>query len=76
MFVRNGESFTAATVAPGAYRLRYRYIGSADTFEAEETFTLTETRTGSEMRFSRVTVTLYKVANGNMTVKKVDASEF
>lgn len=76
MFVKNGESFTAEAVAPGAYRLRYRYIGSADTFEAEETFTLSETRTETGTHFSRVTVTLYKVANGNMTVKKVDASEF
>jgi hypothetical protein len=76
MFVRNGDSFTAEALAPGAYRLRYRYIGSADTFEAEETFTLTETRTETGTRFSRLTVTLYQVANGNMTVKKVDASEF
>lgn len=76
MFVKNGESFTAEAVAPGAYRLRYRYIGSADTFEAEETFTLSETPTKTGTRFSRVTVTLYKVANGNMNVKKVAASEF
>lgn len=76
MFVKNGESFTAEAVAPGAYRLRYRYIGSVDTFEAEETFILSETPTENGTRFSRVTVTLYKVANGNMTVKKVDTSEF
>lgn len=76
MFVKKGESFTAQAVAPGAYRLRYRYIGGADTFEAEQTFTLSETPTGNGTRFSRVTVTLYKVANGNMPVKKVNASEF
>lgn len=76
MFVKNGESFTAGAVAPGAYRLRYRYIGSVDTFEAEETFTLAETPTENGTRFSTVTVTLYKVANGNLSVKKVDASEF
>ncbi len=76
MFVKNGESFTADAVAPGAYRMRYRYIGSGDTYEAEETFTLSETATDTGTRFSRVKVTLYKVANGNMTVKKVDANEF
>ena len=76
MFVKNGETFTAEAVAPGAYRLRYRYIGSEDTFEAEETFTLAETKTETGTRFSRMTVTLYKVANGNMTVKKVDATNF
>lgn len=76
MFVKNGESFTADAVAPGDYKLRYRYIGSNDTFEAGDTFTLSETRTPDGTRFSRVTVTLYKVANGNMTVKRVDSSEF
>jgi hypothetical protein len=76
MFVRNGESFTAEAIAPGAYQLRYRYIGSDETFEADETFNLTETPTETGTRFSRVTVKLYKVANGNMAVKKVDASEF
>ncbi len=75
MFVENGESFTAAAVTHGAYRLRYRYIDSADTFEAADTFDLTKTLTETGTRFSRVTVTLYKVANGNMTVKKVHASE-
>lgn len=76
MFAKNGESFSANSVVPGSYRMRYRYIGSADTFEAEETFVLSETRTDTGTRFSRMTVTLFKVANGNMTVKKVDASEF
>jgi hypothetical protein len=76
MFVKNGETFTAEAVAPGAYRLRYRYIGSEDTFEADETFTLAESKTETGTRFSRMTVTLYKVANGNMTVKKVDPTNF
>jgi hypothetical protein len=76
MFVKNGESFTADAIAPGDYKLRYRYIGSTDTFEAGDMFALSETRTSDGTRFSRVAVTLYKVANGNMTVKKVDSSEF
>lgn len=42
MFVRNGESFMAEALAPSTYKLRYRYIGSENTFEADETFTLTE----------------------------------
>lgn len=76
MFVKNGESFTADAIAPGDYKLRYRYIGSTDTFEAGDTFSLSETRLPDRTRFSRMTVTLYKVANGNMSVKKIDASEF
>ena len=76
MFVKNGEGFTAEAISPGRYRLRYRYVGNSDTFEAEETFMLSETPLEKGTRFSRITVKLYKVANGNMTVKKVNASEF
>lgn len=76
MLVKNGESFTAEALAPSSYKLRYRYIGSDNTFETNETFKLTEFSTENETRFSQVVVTLFKVVNGNMTVKKVDASEF
>ena len=76
IFVKNGESFTAEAISPGAYRMRYRFIGSDDTFEAEETFQLLEKPSENGTRFSRLTVTLFKVANGNMAVKKVEANEF
>ncbi len=76
MFVKNGDRFTAQTLPPGAYLLRYRYIGSDETFEADETFYLTENRTDNGTRFSRATVTLYGVASGNMKVKKVSESDF
>ena len=56
--------------------MRYRFVGSDDTFEADKPFMLSETATESGRRFSNVTVTLYKVRDGNMTTKKVPAGEF
>jgi TPR repeat protein len=76
MFVKNGESFIAEAISPGEYKMRYRYVGSQETFEADETFQLTETATETGTRFSRMTVTLFKVANGNMSVKLVNGDEF
>ena len=56
--------------------MRYRFIGNTDTFEAENPFVLSESATENGRRFSNVTVTLYKVRDGNMKSKKVSADEF
>jgi hypothetical protein len=37
---------------------------------------VTETDTGTRTRFSRMTVTLYKVSDGNMQTEEVPASSF
>ncbi|MES2383030.1 MAG: hypothetical protein V4593_00670 [Pseudomonadota bacterium] len=75
-YVKFGEKFTAKSLTPGTYAMRYRFVGSDDTFEADKPFMLSETATESGRRFSNVTVTLYKVRDGNMTTKKVPAGEF
>jgi hypothetical protein len=76
MYVKNGESFTAESIAAGSYKMRYRFVGNDDTFEANETFQMSETRESDGIKFSRINVTLFKVLNGNMSVKKVDATDF
>lgn len=75
-YVKFGEKFTAKSLAPGTYAMRYRFVGSDDTFEADKSFPLTETTTESGRRFSNVTVTLFKVRDGNMTTKKVPSEDF
>lgn len=75
-YVKFGEKFTAKSLAPGTYAMRYRFVGSDDTFEADKPFLLSETATESGRRFSNVTVTLYKVRDGNMTTKKVPSADF
>lgn len=76
IYIKVGESFTAKELAPGNYVLRYRFIGSKNTFEADKLFGLQETATDAGTRYSNVTVTLFKVANGNIKVKQVADSLF
>jgi hypothetical protein len=71
IYIKVGENFTAKELAPGNYVLRYRFIGSKNTFEADRLFPLQETVTDAGTSYSNVTVTLFKVANGNMKVKQV-----
>ncbi|GAB3474273.1 SEL1-like repeat protein [Polaromonas eurypsychrophila] len=75
-YVKFGEKFTAKSLTPGTYAMRYRFVGSDDTFEADKPFLLSETATESGRRFSNVTVTLYKVRDGNMTTKKIPSEDF
>ena len=76
MYIKLGEKFTSKSLEPGTYTMRYRFIGSTDTFEAENPFALSESKTETGRRFSNVTVTLYKVRDGNMKSIKVSADEF
>ncbi|MCY7369771.1 MAG: hypothetical protein LH479_02600 [Polaromonas sp.] len=76
VYVKLGEKFTAKSLMPGTYVMRYRFIGNVDTFEAEAPFVLNETMTEKGRRFSAVTVTLFKVLDGNMKSKIVSSDEF
>lgn len=71
-----GEQFAADKLFPGDYVMRYRYIGSEDTYEADKIFRLTESEGNGRVNFSNVRVTLYKVSDGNMTTKRVPSSDF
>lgn len=76
MYVKRGENFTAQTLPPGTYTLRYRFARSPATFEATNPFVLEEEKTETGTRFSTVTVTLYPVSNGNMQTKEVSPDDF
>jgi hypothetical protein len=76
MYIKRGESFTAKTLPAGTYTLRYRFTGDETTFEAIEPFVLEQTTTDKGTRYSRVTVTLYKVENGNLQTKVVPPDRF
>lgn len=75
-YIKRGDKFTARSLLPGTYVMRYRFIGSDDTFEAEKRFVLTETKTEDGRRFSNVTVTLFQERDGNLSTKKVPPEEF
>ena len=75
-YIKHGDKFTAKSLLPGTYVMRYRFIGSDDTFEAEQRFVLTETKTEDGRRFSNVTVTLFQERDGNLSTRKVPPEEF
>lgn len=75
-FVRHRERFTAMSLSPGSYILRYRYMGSETTYEADRPFQLRQEETASGTRYSQVRVTLYAVADGNLRTKVVPKESF
>ena len=76
IYIKTGEKFTAPELAPGRYVLRYRFIGSSDTYEAEKIFVLEESSDSQGIKYSNVSVTLFTVTNGNMKVKRVPDKNF
>lgn len=76
MLVKAGEKFTAKTLSPGKYKMRYRFSDSKKIFEAKSIFAVTEEKTETGTRFSRITVTLYKTKDGNMQTTEVSEDDF
>jgi hypothetical protein len=74
-FVRAHESFTAEKITPGKYDVRYKDLDSGSLNKSEE-FPLTETKDGEGVNYSTITMTLYKVANGNMKTEAIDEESF
>lgn len=69
------SSFTFSSVMTGRYDVRYRDLDTGGLSKTEE-FILEEKQTYSGTTYSTLTLTLYKVANGNMTTVAIDESQF
>jgi hypothetical protein len=74
-FVRAHESFTAEKITPGNYDVRYRDLDSGGMTKTPK-FQFTETTEGEKIKYSDMTMTLYKVANGNMHTEPIDDEAF
>jgi hypothetical protein len=75
-FVRARESFTAEKITPGKYDVRYRDLESGATTKTQD-FQLQETKEqDGSVNYSNMTMTLYKVANGNMQTEPIDEEAF
>jgi hypothetical protein len=73
--VRAHESFTAEKITPGKYDVRYRDLDSGGMTKTPE-FQFTEIKEGENINYSNMTMTLYKVANGNMHTEPIDEEAF
>ena len=69
------SSFTFTSVFAGRYDVRYRDLTSGGLSKTEE-FILTEKKTYTGTSYSNLTLTLYKVENGNMKTEAIEESEF
>lgn len=75
VFIPAFKSFTLTNVRQGLYDVRYKDLSTGGMLRTEE-FTLTEAKAFDGTRYSQLTMTLYKVANGNMQTVGISESEF
>lgn len=74
-FIPARGSFTANKVTAGSYDVRYRDLSSGGLSRSEK-FTLEEIKSYDGTQFSNITMTLYKVRNGNMQTYALAESDF
>jgi hypothetical protein len=74
-YIRAGAEFTMNKVSPGQYDLRYLDLESGG-MTRSESFEVTERRMEAGIEYSSLTMTLYKVQDGNFQTYPLSASEF
>jgi hypothetical protein len=74
-FIRARESFTAKEITPGKYDVRYRDLNSGSHAKSED-FELVEIKKNQQIEYRNMTMTLYKVAHGNMKTEDIDPQDF
>jgi len=74
-FIPAYSKFKVSNVSSGRYDIRYRDLGNGGLAKSES-FALEETSTYNGTRYSDMTMTLYKVRNGNMQTYDIPESEF
>lgn len=68
-------SFTLTKVTAGSYDIRYRDLSNGG-LSRSENFNLEEIQTYNGVQYSDITMTLYKVRNGNMQTYNLSEAEF
>lgn len=74
-YIPGGSRFTVKNVSAGSYDLRYRDLESGG-LARSEAFTLEVTATERGIRYSTMSMTLYKVRGGNMRTHDLAEEEF
>lgn len=74
-FIPAHDSFTLNNITAGSYDMRYRDLNSGHLSRSEQ-FTLNEIQTYNGTQYSNLTMTLYKVRNGNMQSYDLREDEF
>lgn len=74
-FVPAFNLFTISNIRAGSYDIRYRDLDSGS-LSRSEPFTLQEIETYDGVQYSNITMTLYKIQNGNMQTYGLSENEF
>lgn len=74
-FIPSGSTFTMNKVRAGKYDIRYRDLGNGG-LSRSELFDVEENHTADGVSFSDITMTLYKVADGNFETFGLAETEF
>lgn len=77
-YIRQGGQFTADNLDPGTYQVRYIDLyedGTASRGSKSENFELEQIETFDGTQYSRLSLTLYKVRNGNTQTTSIDADD-
>lgn len=77
-YIRQGGQFTADNLDPGTYQVRYIDLyedGTASRGSKSENFELEQIETFDGTQYSRLSLTLYKVRNGNTRTTSIDADD-
>jgi len=74
-FIPANSRFAMNKVTAGQYDIRYRDLESGG-LSRSEAFDVKEARTSGGVQYSEITMTLYKVQDGNFETYRLDDSEF
>jgi hypothetical protein len=74
-FIPAHGRFTTEQVTAGTYDVRYRDLSQGSLARSEQ-FSVEETRTLDGTQYSNITMTLYKIRNGNMRTYNLAEDEF
>lgn len=74
-FIPAYGTFTVKKVRAGRYDIRYRDLSSGALLRSDA-FDLYETETEDGVRYSNISITLYKVQHGNMQTYRLSEAEF
>lgn len=74
-YIQGGGGLNLRNISPGYYDVRYKELENGY-ISKSESFLIEEYEDYDGVRFSEITMTLYKVSNGNMQTYSIPESEF
>ena len=74
-YIPGGGGLNLRDISPGNYDVRYKGLQNGS-ISKSETILMEEYEDYDSLRFSEITMTLYKVSNGNMQTYSISESEF